>query len=627
MSTLIRYPMAIQGLPSSSLARLLMAGLIPVIFIFLFLGPIPPALAQEDLTRRPDYSRNPEWFPHINKPYVPARIPDLPLGNTGSLTKLITAGKVRLSLADLRAAVRDNNLDIVSASINTAFAETDLLRAKGGGAPRGVPGVQIPSSLFSGAIGAGLGSAAGLGGFGSAGGISGGARAVTVRASGSLDPTFLLNYSIDRSSSPLNTVRVSGIPTVSTATTALQARYVQAFTTGTTISLTFNNQRQSSTQQYLLYNPDFVSSFSFSFTQQLLNGFGFAVNRRFLSVARNERVITNEAYRQQVSTTLALAQNAYWDLVAARENVGVAEKSLAVSQKLLEENKMREEIGTLARLDVIQAESEVASRQRDLVVAQTNFQLTEVSLKNVLSKEIDAALGSAPIETTDPLPDPKDSDIPKLTEALAAAMRNRPEIKQDEGNIQNQGIAIQYTKDLLKPTLALFGLFGSSGLFGDQVIPNPNGGAPIVLPGGITQAFRQVRSFSYPEYAFGLSLSIPLLNRSAQADSIRGRLEERQAEIQLQHDRSQIALEVRTALIGLVQAKAQVEAAHQTVVLNAETLSAEEQKLLSGVSTSYKVILQQRDLLAAQLAEVQARTTYAKALVELDRSTGALDSK
>lgn len=626
MSTLIRYPKRMHRDATLSVARLFMAGG-RLLVILIFLGATLPALAQQDATKRPDYSQSPKWFPHVIKPFVSRRVSDVQFANSESLTKLIAGGKVRLSLADLRAAVRDNNLDIVSASFNTAYAETDLLRAKGGGAPRGAPGVQIPSSLFSGAIGAGLGTAAGLGGFGSAGGISGGARAVTVRASGSLDPTFLLNYSIDRSSSPLNTVRVSGIPTVTTATTALQARYVQALATGTTISVTFNNQRQSSTQQFLLYNPDFVSSFSFNFTQQLLNGFGFAVNRRFLLVAKNERLITNESYRQQVSTTLAQAQNAYWDSVAARENVGVAAKSLAVSQKLLEDNKMREEIGTLARLDVVQAESEVASRQRDLVVAQTNLQIAEVSLKNILSKEIDAALGSAQIETVDPLPDPKDSDIPKLTEALATAMRNRPEIKQDEGNIHNQEIAIQYTKDLLKPTLTLFGLFGSSGLFGDQIIPNPAGGAPIVLPGGITQALGQVRSFSHPEYAFGLSLSIPLLNRSAQADSIRGRLEERQTEIQLQRDRNQITLEVRKALIGLVQAKAQVEAAHHAVVLSTETLSAEEQKLLSGVSTPYKVIQRQRDLLAAQLAEVQARTSYAKALVELDRSTGILDSK
>ncbi len=585
------------------------------------------APAQQQTSAKPDFSKDPDLFPRFYRAYSPRTVPDPQLSNEPSVTRLLVAGKLRLSLASLSQAVKDNNLDLMAAGFSNSFAETDLLRAKGGGAPRGAPGVQIPSTLFSGAIGAGLGNAGGLGGFGSAGGISGSARAVTVRPSGTLDPTFLLNLSIDRSSSPLNTIRVSGTPTVTTSTTALQARYVQAFTTGTTISVTFSNQRQSSTQEFLLYNPAFVSSFQFSFTQPLLNGFGWAVNRRFMLVAKEGLQIAKEYYRQQVSTVLAQAQKTYWDLVAAQANVAVAERSLAVAQKLFDDNKMREKIGKVSRLDVIQSESEVAARQRDLVVAQMNLQTTEVTLKDLLTKQIDAALGSALIETTDVLPEPKDSDIPKLKDALATALSSRPELRQDEGNIAIQGVAIRYAKNLLKPSLSIFGLFGTSGLYGDQVIDGPGVSNPIVLPGGIGQAFRQVFNARYPEYAFGLSLTIPLLNRSGQADNIRGRLEERQAEIGMQQDRSQVTLEVRNALIALVQAKAQVEAAHQAVVLSAETSSAEEQRLLSGVSTPYDVIQRQRDLLAAQLAEVQARAMYAKALVELDRSTGVIDTK
>ncbi len=564
-------------------------------------------------------------IPRIYGTYRQRTIPDEPPGGQSDLRKWILDGKLHLSLTRLREAVLRNNLDIASATYNTQFAETDVLRANGGGAPRGAPGVQIPSGLFAGALGTGVGAGTGLGGFGSAGGISGGARAVSVSPRGTFDPSFIMNFSVDRTTSPLNTIRVSGVPTVITSTTALQTRYAQAFTTGTSFSVTLNNQRQASTQQFLRFNPSAVSSFSFSFTQQLLNGYGREVNRRFIEVARNERQITQEAYRQQVATTLSQALDTYWDLVAARDNVRLADKSLAVARQLQADNKVREEIGKISYLDVVTSESEAAARQRDLVIAQTTRQMREVELKNVLSREIDPVLGGIEIEPGDPLPSPQESDVPKYSEALATAIRSRPELRQAEGNILNQAAAIKYARNLLLPSLTLFGLYSGSGLWGDRTITDPAGGAPIVLPGGIWRALRQVGAFDFPDYAFGLSLSIPLMNRSAQADNIRTRLEQKQAETDLQQTQTQIAIEVRQALIGLVQAKAQVEAASKASELSGQILAAEEERLLSGVSTPYDVILRQRDLISAQSAEVQARANYAKALVEIRRSMGVLD--
>jgi outer membrane protein TolC len=617
--------------PSTDFRRRRMpAGIAPAACLacFFTLGILRSAAASDQgLPGKPDYSRNPEWFPHIQRPYTSRWVPTLGLQNTQKVQDLIRDGKLKLSLVDLAAAVKENNLDILTAAIGTSFAETDILRAKGGGAPRGGPGIQIPSSLFAGAIGAGVGSTGGLGGSGSAGGISGGARAVTVRASGSFDPSLLLNFSIDRTASPLNTIRVSGVPNVITSTTAFQTRYLQAFTTGTTISVSFNNQRQSSTQQFLRFNPSFVSSFSFSFTQQLLNGFGWAVNRRFLNVAKNDRQIAQETLRLQVSTTLAQAMSLFWDLAAARDNVRAAEKSLAVAQQLYDDNRARLEIGTVAGIDVVTTESEVASRKRDLVIAQTGLQVIQEQMKTILSREMDAALASAAIEATDPLPDPRDADVPKLSEALAQAMKSRPEIRQAEGNLLNQAAAIKYARNLLKPTLMVFGLYSGSGLSGESVFLDPSTGNLVTAPGGISQALRQLFGMDFPDYAFGFSFTISLRNRSAQADNMRARLEQRMSETALQGTRSGIALEVRQAIIGLTQAKARVEAAHQATSLTDQLLKAEEEKLLSGLSTPYIVLRIQRDLLVAQLSEVQARAGYAKALVELDRSTGVLDTK
>jgi len=593
--------------------------------VLLIMGFIEPAGAQSELRTLPDFSKNPEWFPRVYKPYTMQKIPEMGLRNSESLLQLIHNEKLPLSLSQMRTAVSDNNLDILSSNYSARYAQTDMLRAKGGGAPRGGAGVQIPSSLFAGAIGAGVGGIGGLGGFGSAGGITGGARQVFGFARGSYDPTLALGFSIDQTNSPLNSIIVSGLPEVTTKSTAFLARYSQSFTYGTSLSVSFSNMRQSSTQRFLLYNPSFVSQFSISVTQQLLSGFGTAVGRRFIEVAKNETEIVKELLRQQTNTTLAQAQNAYWDLVAAHENVRVAEQSLAVAQRLYEDNKTREEIGTISGLDVMTAESEVAARQRDLATARAAQQMREVDLKNMISKNLAELLGSIQIEPTDPLPEPKDMDIPKANEGLSTAMSRRPEILQAEVNIRTQDIAIKYGKDLLKPSLLLFANFNSSGLYGDRVFQDTNGAPPIIIPGGISQAWRQVRNWTYPEYAVGFSFSLNIRNRAAEADFHRAKLEKQQTETTLQRTRNSIALEVRKAIIGLVQSKAQVEAAHKAAELSGQALAAEEARLLEGAAIPYDVIRRQRDFRSAQFAEIQARTSYAKALVERDRAMGVME--
>jgi outer membrane protein TolC len=595
-----------------------------ILFIIALAFLTNPCRAQQTSGPPMDYSRNPEWFPRVYMPYLKQAIPEMKLTNSESLRQWVREGKLQLSMERLKTAVRENNLDILLSDNAAHYAQTDLLRTKGGGAPRGGAGIQIPSSLFAGAIGTGVGGGTGLGGFGSVGGVTSGARMVFGFPRGGYDPTFALGFSVDSTSSPLNTVVVSGLPEVTTHSTAVQTRYSQAFSTGSSLSVAFNNMRQSSTQRFLLYNPNFVSILSVSFTQQLLSGFGSSAGRRFIEAAKKEKDAVQEVVRLQVNTTLAQAENAYWDLVAARENLRVSEQSLAVAQRFYEENRIREEVGTVSGLEVVTAESEVAARQRDLVSAQAAVEMREVELKNFISKDLKAILGDISIEATDVLPEPKDGDIPKLDDALAIAMSNRPELRQADANLQIQDIAVRYARDLLKPTLLFFANFNSSGLYGNRVIDNP-GGAPIILPGGMSQAWRQVRSWDYPEYAVGFSFSLNLRNRAAEADLYRAKREKQQAETGLQRTRNNIALEVRKALIGLVQAKARVEAARKAAELSGEVLAAEEARLLEGLSIPYDVIRRQRDYRSAQYAEVQARAVYAKALVERDRAMGILE--
>jgi outer membrane protein TolC len=421
-----------------------------------------------------------------------------------------------------------------------------------------------------------------------------------------------MNFSWDRATTPLNTIQVSGVPVVTGVTTAFSSTYSQLFQQGASFSVSLSGQRQSSTQKNLLYNPAAVSRFSLSFNQPLLNGAGFLSNQRFIRIARNNIKVSEEVFRLQIVNTIVQVENAYWDLAAQQENVRVAEQALSVSQRLLQDNQIRLDVGTMSPLDVTSAEAEVAARTRDLTIARTNLQLQEANLKNILSKDVSSELDKASIVLTDPMPEPKDSDLPTLETALESAFEKRPDFRQAQINLENQDIALKFTQKSLLPNAAIFGFYAGAGLQGDTATSQS----------GIWDSFSQAFQGTYPEYAGGMSMTIPFRNRVAQADNLRTQLETNQIKIGLQRSRSQIELEVRKGIIGLIQGKAQVEAAHQAVRLARAIWEGEQNKLDAGSSTSYQVILRERDLIAARQAEVSAVAGYSKAKVEMDRSTG-----
>ena len=278
---------------------------------------------------------------------------------------------------------------------------------------------------------------------------------------------MLFRSSYDRVTSPLNSLVVSGIPTTTSSAVAFSSSYAQLFTTGASYSVSMSTLRSNTTQQNLLYNPDVTSRISIGFNQPLLAGFGRMANARFMTVARNNIGTADEVFRQQVMNSIAQLEDAYYNLRAFQENVQVTQESLAAVQKLFNDTQRQEAAGVASHLDVITAESEVASSQRDLLVAQTNLEQQETSLKQLLSKRNDPDLDAATIVVTDPLPEPRESDLPQLEKALSVALVNRPEIKEAANNLLNQGIAIQYAKNNMQPSLAVFGLYAGSGLKGD----------------------------------------------------------------------------------------------------------------------------------------------------------------
>ena len=573
-------------------------------FLLLIIFSAVHAQAPADLSR--DYSK-PAPLGSIIGPYRFRPIPGPDLSNAGSIPLTVVDGKLRLSMQQLVTAVVENNLTIASARYFPSIAQTDLMRARSGNSPRGVDATQIPSGVFSGAVGGSILGTAGGGGGGSsnAGGITGSAGRVSIRPSGLFDPSIGVSFSMDRTSSPLNTLVVAGIPSVTTTTAAFSTNYVQAFSSGTSFTVSYAMQRQGSNQHRLLYDPAFTPGFTATVSQQLMNGFGFAVNRALIKVAENEQKIERESFRQQVITALSNAKNAYWDLVAAQEAVHAAERALAAAEQLESENRKQLEIGTMSPTDVASASSQVAASRRDLIVAQTNLEIAALQLKAMFSKNLEEPLASAAIETTDPLPDPTEIPMPSLQEATAIAQQHRPDVSIAEGNIQNQMDSMPFIRNALLPNVNVFGLVTTVGLF------NVFG-----------TSFVDAIHFKYPEVAVGLTISFSMHNRQAQADEVRSRLELKQSRDTLVRTKSQVEVDTQNAWIAMNQSKAQVAAAHETVRLEQEKLAAEQKKLTAGLSTSYNVILIQRDWFNAQLAEVQARDAYAKAKVSYDQALG-----
>ena len=573
---------------------------------------------------QPDFvnsiSKGASAFPRIWKPYVEQPIPRVIMENSPRLNTLIHDGKLELSLSDALSLMLENDLDIVIQRYVITFAETDILRTKSGQAARGFTGALSPGELNSGAIGAGVTSAGGTGGTGNAGGITGGGGAVFVGAAGAFDPSVSFTTSYDKVTSPLNSLVVSGIPTTTSSAIATSSSYAQLFTEGTSYSVSLSTLRQITTQKNTLYNPDVTSRLSVGVNQPLLAGFGFLPNKRFIMVARNNQKTAREVFLQQVITSVAQLENAYYDLVAFQLNVQVTAKSLAAVNELLEETRKQQELGTLAHLDVVTAESQVAASRRDLIVAQTNLQIQETTLKQLLSKKGDPELDSATIVLTDGLPEPREADVPVVTAALSTALANRSELREAATNLDNQDIGIKYAKNNMLPSASVFGLYAASGLQGNTpIIP---GSTTPVVTGGALGSLAQTFGATYPETAYGVSVGASIRNRSAQADTIRSQLERNQLQIQLQSTRNQIRLAVQQARITLIQGKEQVAAAREATRLAQESLNAERIKLRNGLSTSYNVVLKERDLVTAQYAEVQAADAYAKALVAMDQSMG-----
>ncbi|HXP39505.1 MAG TPA: TolC family protein [Candidatus Acidoferrales bacterium] len=560
--------------------------------------------------------------------YSPETVPEPTLANSPRLLELIRDGKLYLSLKDAIDLALENNLDLAIARYNLPIADTDILRTQAGGFFRGVNTGVVQGTPGGGVGGFGTGAPGAGGTSGGAGGAGAGASGLVQSTLGagtpvsSYDPAVTVSVGSEHQTTPLANLQIYGVPSLQLNTGQATFGYVQAFATGTSISFQFSNSRQSTNSPFLFLSPATSGMFRFTIQQEILAGFGFGPNLRYLRIARNNKKISDIAFKDQVIATVTQIENIYWDLVSAYEQTQVNEQSSAFAQQTLENARKQLKLESIPEIDVMRAEAELSRRDQDLTVARTSLQLQETLMKNAVTKNLsDPLLEAMPVIPTDRMQPNQVQAASEIQELIAQALQHRPELAETDVDLLNRQISRKAARNALLPSLSLVGFYGGSGLAGplNPLCQGCTSSVPVDFAGALGNTFNN----SSPDYYIGLNLNIPIRNRVAKADQYRSELEYRQAELRREQLKKQVRIEVRNAQYALEQTGARVDAARKARDLAQRTFDITKKEQELGAGSSYQTLTSQRDLSLAELDLVGAMTSHEKAKVELDRATGA----
>ncbi len=426
-----------------------------------------------------DYSRPASHFPNPVGPYLARQLPPADLANTPRIEQLLRDGKLYLSMNDAVALALENNLDIAISRYNLNIADTDVLRANAGantlgvslGLLQGTPGGTAGG--LGGTVGSGTGGTSVSGTAGAGGGTSG--LVSSTLGSGpqitSFDPVVTGSLQFDHNN--VLSASTFALPITVQNTTTANFSYLQGFKWGSDLQVGFNNTRSTTDSLFATLSPTLGSNFQAKFTQHLLQGFGFAPNTRFIRIAKNNREISDVAFRLQTITTVDQIENMYWDLVFAYENVRVQNESLTFAQKTLSDTQKQVEIGTLAPIETVRAQSTVASDQQQLTLALTNLQLQQLLMKNALSRTlVDPRLADAEVIPTSTMQLPPQEAVVPTQDLVNDALSHRGELAEARINLKNEEISMKAVRSSLLPSLDLYGYYGGSGLGGAQNAAN-----------------------------------------------------------------------------------------------------------------------------------------------------------
>ena len=605
-----------------------------------------PAPALPQAVHLQDYTKPRSAFPHILQPYQSQEVAQPSSANSPRIDSLMHDGKIYLSIDDAVALTLENNLDLDIARYNLNIADTDYLRAKSGANILGV-NAGIVQNTPGGGVG-GLGGTVGSGTGGTtvaASGIGTGTNGLVSSTLGigstitSFDPTITSTLQLDKDQADSVSV-FSPVPVVAQNTYTANFAYTQGFQWGTSVTAGFNNTHVTTNNPTSLLTPELSSNFQFKITQNLLQGFGSLPNLRFVRIAKNNREISDVAFRLQVITTVDQIENMYWDLVYAYENVRVQREALAYGQKALDDSRQQAKVGTAPPIQVVSAQSTVSTDQQNLILAENNLQLQQLLMKNALSRSIeDPTLAEADVIPISTMQLPEQEPVTPTQDLINQALDHRAELVESRIDLNSRDLSSKAVRNALLPTLDAFAYYGGSGVGGNinplvpacpssakycytqSENPPPFQNATSVGYGG---TLNQLVNSTAPDKGVGLTLNIPLRNREAQANQVRAQLEYRQAQVRLHQLENQVRIEVRNAQFDVKQNRASVEAAQYAVDFARQTLDADQQKLRVGLTTTTAILQDASVLTTSESNLVSAKAAYEKSCIELDRATGLL---
>ena len=389
--------------------------------------------------------------------------------------------------------------------------------------------------------------------------------------------------------------------------------------TGGNVAVNFNNTRLKTSQSTALRNPAFTSNFQAQFTQPLMRNFRTDQTRSSLLINQLQQQITDLNLRASLTVTEASVRNAYWDLVFAIENIEAARRNLELSTKLVEDNRMRVEIGTMAPIDVVQAQAEEATRRQALVNAEGTRRTNELALKRLIVGGTDDDLWHATIEPTD-----RPSVVAEaidLEGAVANALANRVDLTVAKRSLEQNEIAMRNLRNQTLPDLNLIANYNLQGRGGPLQVRQGIGGAVTdVVPGGYVDALRTLGDFTAPTWSVRLNFNYPIGQSQQEANYARARVQVSQTQAQLRQAELIIATEVTTAALNVRNAFEAVQASAVARELSQRRLEAAQSKFEVGMVNNFEVVQAQRDLADAQSTELRNVLNYRKALVDFERS-------
>ncbi len=559
----------------------------------------------------------------LTRPYQRRVIPPVNLSNSDRLQALIRAGNLYLSGQDVIALALENNLDIEIQRYGPLLYKQVTMRAEAGSVLRSV-GAAVAAGPQSVSL-TGVTTNATSTGSTAAVTSQGGILTQVGPALLPLDPTVNFTGSFGHTTNPQSNTFLTGTTALIDSTRSYQAQILKNWVDGTSAQLTFASSRNRYNSQGFNVNPYTSGSLDLQIYQNLLNGFGSAVNGRNIRVAKNNEKISDLQFRQQLITTISAVLNLYWDLVSFNEDLKARRDELATAQALYEDNKKQVEIGTLAPIEVTRAESQVYTSQQDLLVSQTNLLQQEIVLKNALSRNGVASPEIAEVHVIplDTFKVPGKEQQKPLEELVTKAIGARVEIQQNRINLESNKADLKGIKNGLLPSLQAFVDLTNNGLSGSSNVLVPGLIADPFLVGGYGNLLGQIFRRNYPSYSAGFSLNVPLRNRAAQSDYTTNVLSLRQSELGLQKAINQVRVDVQNATIGLQQARARYDAAVKARDLQRETLEADKKKYTLGASTVFQVVQDQQAFALAESNETQALANFSHAQIAFDEAMGS----